>query len=161
MTADRVRAVLSEGLNTIAALEGEPGNRAEPGRGSTALMLKKLDAGGFSAVSCNSAEDLRDKADYLGVAWMKTFGRTKGLERYDHVRSVALSDAARAFEATQTDRHRFGPAMREELRRRFQERRSNGEQLFDCSDERLEGITYSLTGQCKVQWSPDRPWEAS
>jgi hypothetical protein len=36
-------------------------------RGSTDLLYKKLDAGGFSAVSRNSAEDLRDKADYLGI----------------------------------------------------------------------------------------------
>ena len=124
-------------------------------------MLKKLDAGGFSAVSRNSAEDLRDKADYLGIVWTKKLGRTKGLERYDHVRSVALSDAARAFELAKLEGQKFGPAMREELRQRFQQRRANGEQLFDCSDEHLEGIAYSLTAQCQVQWSIDRPWEVT
>src|SRR5207244_3658969 len=103
MTVDRVRAVLSSGLNATAPLIGEPDKRVEPGQGSTDLMLKKLDAGGFSVVSCNSAEDLRDKADYLGIAWTKKHGRAKGLERYDHVCSVALSDAARAFEATRMD----------------------------------------------------------
>jgi hypothetical protein len=159
MTADRVRAILTGGLNTTATLAGDPETRPEPGQGSTDLMLKKLDAGGFSAVSCNSAEDLRDKADYLGIAWTKQHGRVKGLERYDHVRSVALSDAARAFEATKTEGQTFGPAMKEDLRRRFQERRAHGEQLFDCSDEHLEGVAYSLTAQCKVQWSIDRPWE--
>lgn len=161
MTAERVRAILSEGLNSTAMLAGEPATRAEPGEGSTALLLKKLDAGGFSAVSRNSAEDLRDKADYLGIAWTKKLGRTKGLERYDHVRSLALSDAARAFEAAKTDDQRFGPAMREEFRQRIQQRRAGGEQLFDCSDEHLEGIAYSLTAQCKVQWSTDRPWEVT
>lgn len=161
MTVERVRTILTEGLNATATLAGEPASRAEPGQGSTDLLVKKLDAGGFSAVSRNSAEDLRDKADYLGIVWTKKLGRTKGLERYDHIRSVSLSDAARAFEAAKTDDQRFGPAMREELRRRFQQRRAAGEQLFDCSDEHLEGIAYSLTAQCKVQWSNDRPWEVT
>ena len=159
MTTDRVSAILNAGLNATATLAGDPNTRIEPGKGSTNLMLKKLNAGGFSAVSCNSAEDLRDKADYLGIAWTKQHGRTKGLERYDHVRSVALSDAARAFEATAIESGRFGPAMKEDLRRRFQDRRARNEQLFDCSDEHLEGIAYSLTAQCKIQWSIDRPWE--
>jgi hypothetical protein len=159
MTAERVSTILNDGLSATATLTGDPDTRIEPGQGSTDLMLKKLDAGGFSAVSCNSAEDLRDKADYLGIAWTKKLGRVKGLERYDHVRSVALSDAARAFEATKIEGQRFGPNMREDLRRRFQERRTQGEQLFDCSNEHLEGIAYSLTAQCEVQWSIERPWE--
>lgn len=159
MSVERVRSVLTRGLSTTASLAGDPNKLVELGQGSTELLLKKLDAGGFSAVSRNSAEDLRDKADYLGIAWTKKLGRTKGLERYDHVRSIALSDAARAFEATKADTQRFGPSMREDLRRRFQNRRTNGEQLFDCSDEHLEGVAYSLTAQCKVQWSSDRPWE--
>jgi hypothetical protein len=49
--------------------------------------------------------------------------------------------------------------MREDLRKRFQTRRADGEQLFDCSNDHLEGFAYSLTSQCKVQWSTERPWE--
>ena len=153
--------MLTSGLESVATLAGDPERRAEPGQGSTELLFQKLDAGGFSAVSRNSAEDLRDKADYLGIAWTKKQGRTRGLERYEHVRSLALSDAARAFEATKRDGEKFGPAMREYLRQRFSKRRAQGEQLFDCTDEHLEGITYSLTAQCEVQWSIDRPWETS
>lgn len=159
MTESRVRDILTSGLNSTAALLGDPAQRSEPGQGSTELLQKKLDAGGFSAVSTVCAEDLRDKADYLGIAWTKKHGRSKGLEKYEHVRTLALSDAARAFESTKTDEKSFGPAMREDLRQRFRERRANGEQLFDCTDEHLEGIAYSLTAQCKVQWSTDRPWE--
>ena len=161
MTGDRVRSVLTSGLESVATLAGDPERRAEPGQGSTDLLFQKLDAGGFSAVSRNSAEDLRDKADYLGIAWTKKQGRTRGLERYEHVRSLALSDAARAFEATKRESEKFGPAMREYLRQRFSERRAQGEQLFDCTDEHMEGIAYSLTAQCEVQWSIDRPWETS
>lgn len=159
MTAVRVQAILDQGMNTTAPLAGEPAKQAQLGQGSAELLIKKLDAGGFSAVSRNSATDLRDKADYLALAWTKKLGRTKGLERYDHIRSVALSDAARSFEATCVEDKYFGPAMREELRDRFQFRRAQGDQLFDCSNDHLEGFTYSLTAECQVQWSVDRPWE--
>lgn len=159
LTVDRVRSVLQEGFDSTATLVGPPDSRVEPGRGSTDLLLKKLDAGGFSAVSRNSAEDLRDKADYLGIVWTNKLGRAKGLDRYEHIRSLTLNDASRAFEASKVDGAHFGPAMREELRNRFNQRRLNGEQLFDCTDEHLEGIAYSLTAECQIQWSTDRPWE--
>lgn len=161
MTLERVRSVLNDGLNATALLAGADETLPVPGQGSTELMLKKLTAGGFSAVSCNCAEDLRDKADYLGIAWTKQHGKTKGLRYYDHVRSLALSDAARAFESTQVENGTFGPRMREEFRHRVQQRRTQGQQLYDCTDEHLEGIAYSLTAQCKVQWSINRPWEDS
>jgi hypothetical protein len=161
MTPDRVRAILTASLTSTALLTVAPEDCSEPGQGSTDLLLKKLDAGKFSAVSRTSAENLRDKADYLGIAWTKKLGRQRGLQRYEHFRSIALSDAASAFEATKTDADNFGPAMKEELRRLFHARRSRGEQLFDCTDEHLEGLAYSLTAQCMVQWSIQRPWEAS
>lgn len=159
MTASRVQAILGQGMNSTAPLAGEPEKQVQPGQGSAELLFKKLDAGGFSAVSLNSATDLRDKADYLAFAWTKKLGRAKGLERYDHIRSVALSDAARAFESTCVEGEKFGPAMREDLRNRFQARRAHGDQLFDCSNDHLEGVAYSLTAECQVQWSIDRPWE--
>ncbi len=159
ITVDRLLAILDDGINAPAPLSGEPSKWIEPGQGSTDLMFKKLDAGGFSAVSRSSAENLRDKADYLGITWTKKLGRDKGLERYDHIRSIALTDAARAFENTKSHGDPFGPTMQKDLLERFQKRKAQGEQLFDCSIEHLEGFTYSLTSQCKVQWSIDRPWE--
>lgn len=101
MTLARVQSILEHGRDSAATLAGDPTLCVEPGEGSTELLHKKLDAGGFSAVSRNSAEDLRDKADYLGIGWTKRYGRDKGLQRYDHVRSLVLSDAGRAFDATQ------------------------------------------------------------
>lgn len=149
----RVLGVLDQGLNTTATLDGDPESCVAPGTGTTGLLLKKLDAGGFSAVSRNSAEDLRDKADYLGIVWTKKHGRTLGLQRYGHVRSLVLSDAGRAFESTQREGQPFGLQMLSELRTRFQQRRQDGSQLYDCSNEHLEGFAYSLTSECKVQWS--------
>lgn len=160
MTLARVQSILEHGRDFTATLAGDPILCVEPGEGSTELLHKKLDAGGFSAVSRNSAEDLRDKADYLGIRWTKKYGHDKGLQRYDHVRSAVLSDASRAFDATQTKADGFGPAMREDLRRRFRERRTAGDQLFDSTDDHLEGIAFSLTAQCKVVWSHARPWES-
>lgn len=159
MTLTRVQDVLERGRDSRATMEGNPEQFVPPGEGSTDLLHKKLDAGGFSAVSRISAEDLRDKADYLGIRWTKQFGSSKGLARYDHVRTLVLSDAGRAFDATQTNADGFGPDMREELRRRFQDRRVSGDQLFDTTNDHLEGIAFSLTAQCKVVWSHARPWE--
>lgn len=155
----RLLALLDSGLNLTATLDGDPNTCVEPGTGATDLLLRKLDAGGFSAVSRNSALDLRDKADYLGIAWTKKHGRESGLQRYGHVRSLVLSDAARAFEATKDEGQRFGLEMLSELRSRFRNRRRERTQLFECSNEHLEGFAYSLTSQCEVQWSLDRPWE--
>lgn len=159
MTQARVLAILDRGLNETALLAGDPNSCVEPGTGTTALLRRKLDAGGFSIVSRNSAEDLRDKADYLGIVWTKKHGRTAGLQRYGHVRSLVLSDAGRAFEAAQREGQPFGLQMLSELRSRFQQRRQDGSQLYDCSNEHLEGLSYSLTSECRVQWSLDRPWE--
>ena len=161
ITLERVQAVLEAGRNSTAPLEGDPTQCISPGDGSSDLLHQKLDAGGFSAVSRNSAEDLRDKADYLGIKWIKQHGDSVGLVMYNHVRSLVLSDAGRAFDATQTEADCFGPAMREDLRCRFRERRVAGYQLYDCTDDHLEGIAFSLTAQCKVVWSHARPWESN
>lgn len=159
MTLARVERVLERGRDSKATLAGDPRRTVEPGEGSTELLHKKLDAGGFSLVSRNSAQDLRDKADYLGLAWTSKYGRTRGLQRYDHVRSLVLSDAGRAFDTTRSEVHSFGPAMREELCRRFRDRRAAGDELFDTTIDHLEGFAFSLTSQCQVVWSHARPWE--
>lgn len=160
MTLSRVQSTLEYGRDSKATLTGDPTLCVEPGEGSTELLLKKLDVGGFSVVSRNSAEDLRNKADYLGIGWTKKYGYNKGLDRYGHIRSLVLSDAGRAFDATQTEADGFGPEMREDLRRRFRDRRIAGDQLYGCTDDHLEGIAFSLTAQCKVVWSNTRPWES-
>ena len=157
----RVLDILDDGLNETATLDGTPETCVEPGTGATHLLLKKLDAGGFSAVSRNSASDLRDKADYLGMVWTKKHGRELGLQRYGHIRSLVLRDAASAFEAMKNEDHPFGLEMQTELRSRFEQRRTQGNQLYECSNEHLEGFAYSLTSECKVLWSVDRPWEAA
>lgn len=69
--SSRLLGVLEEGLNDTHALDGDPSSLVEPGGGDRGLLQKKLEAGGFSAVSQNSAADLRDKADYLGFAWTR------------------------------------------------------------------------------------------
>ena len=160
MTVSRVQTCLEQGRDSAAALAGDLNLVVKPGEGSTELLHQKLDAGGFSVVSRNSAVDLRDKADYLGIAWINKHGHDKGLRRYDHIRSLVLSDAGRAFDATQTKADGFGPVMRDDLRGRFRSRRKAGDEIYDCTDDHLEGIAFSLTAQCEVVWSHARPWES-
>lgn len=155
----RLLAVLEAGINVVAPLSTDPALLVRPGGGSSDLLEKKLDAGGFSAVSRNSAVDLRDKAEYLGIAWTQKHGYEKGLQQYSHIRSLVLSDSARAYEIAKDKGATFGLSMLEELRQRLRARRQSGTQLYECSDEHLEGVAYALTSECKVQWSKDRPWE--
>jgi len=159
MTLARITHVLEAGRDGQATLDGDPNQHVPPGEGSTDLLRIKLDCGGFSAVSRNSAEDLRDKADYLGIKWTQQFGHVRGLERYNHILSLVWSDASRAFDASRTEVDHFGPAMRERFRQLVRVRRRNGDQLFDCTDDHLEGFAFSLTSQCKLSWSNSRPWE--
>ena len=159
ISVERLRGALDLGLNDASSLRADPSTLIEPGTGDRSLLHKKLDAGGFSAVSRNSADDLRDKADYLGLVWIQKHGREDGLQRYGHVRSLVLSDAAAAFEAIKEAPAPFGVAMLAELRRRLRTRRSHGATLYDCSEEHLEGHAYAMTAECRVQWSLDRPWE--
>jgi hypothetical protein len=159
MTLARIARVLEAGRDSLATLDGDPTHHVDPGEGCTDLLRMKLDAGGFSAVSRNLAEDLRDKADYLGIRWTKQFGQSNGLSRYNHILSLVWTDASRAFDASRTERDGFGPAMRERLRQLIRDRRNNGDQLFDCTDDHLEGFAFSLTAQCKIIWSNARPWE--
>lgn len=159
MDQGRILRILDQGLDDLATLEGDPHSLIDLGAGNSDLLQKKLDAAGFSAVSRNSAEDLRDKADYLGLVWTKKQGRNAGLQRYAHVRSLVLSDAARAFENSEREDEKFGIQMLSDLRERFRKRRQERSQLYDCTDEHLEGFAYALTSECKIVWSSDRPWE--
>jgi len=156
----RILDILNQGLNEMALLEGDPESWSVPGTKASDLLLMKLEAGGFSAVSYNSAKDLRDKAEYLGIKWEKKYGNTSGRRRYDHIRSLVLSDSASAFEISRIEDKPFGIQMLSELRARFKQRRQDGSQLFDCTKEHLEGFAYILTSECKVDWSLHRPWEA-
>lgn len=159
MTADRVRLVIETGRDAKALLAGAPANQPEPAEGGTETLIAKLDAGGFSAISRDSAINLRDKADYLALVWLARLGKEKMLARYDHIQTLVWSDASRAFESTKSDSDAFGPDMREALRSRFLARRHERSELYDCTDEHLEGFAYMLTSACKVRWSKRLPWE--
>jgi hypothetical protein len=156
----RLLRVLEDGVSAAASLDGAPELLPELGLGSPDLLASKLDAGGFSSISRNSAMDLRDKAEYLAIGWTKKLGREGGLQRYSHVRSLVWRDAARAYEAAKSKGDPFGAEMLDQLRQRLEARRAARDMIYDCSVEHLEGFAFSLTSECKVDWSLARPWEA-
>ena len=160
MTYSRIDEILDAHKGSTAALLRDLDDSAVPEKGSTDLLRRKLEVGGFSVVSSTSAEDLRDKADYLRTRWISKYGSLRGQQRGEHVSSLVLNDASRAFEAAASDVMRFGPAMREHLRGRFLMRRNANDNLYDTTDEHLEGFAYLLTARCKVAWSHERPWES-
>ena len=158
---ERVNGALDRGFEGDAPLRRTSQALEQSNPDQIPLMRRKLDTGGFSYVSCNAAENLRDAAEYLGVVWLRKYGPEHGKTRYDHIRSVALTEAARSFERTNQLEATFGPDMLREFLERIRRRRLNGEQLYDCTDDHIEGFAYSLTAQCQVVWSTERPWEES
>ena len=140
----RVLHTLEQGLAETALLEGNPEFWSEPGRGSSDLLLKKLDAGGFSAVSRNSAEDLRDKADYLGIVWIKKYGQHQGFSDTVMCGHLCSTMPQELLKPQRVRSIRLALQMLSELRSRFQQRRTEGSQLYECSNEHLEGFAYSL-----------------
>ncbi len=122
--------------------------------GASVRLEKKLSAGGFSAISLNSAKDLRDKADFQALEWVNWLGDSEGLARRSHIRSLVLTDCADAYEHVKAEGKKFGLEMLKEFRSRIRLRRSGGgATLCDCLDEHREGYAYVLTGECKVWWS--------
>lgn len=154
LSAERVQRSLNSSLTSASMLASGTPPRPEIGIAGRTKLDIKLEAGGFSAVSINAAKDLRDKAEFHSLEWMHQFGEREGLRRHDHVRSIALRDAADAFEQSKSTALPFGIAMRDALKAHFQKRRRESTTpLFECLDEHLEGHVYSLTKECKVWWS--------
>ncbi len=155
----RLEAILNAAYRGSELLEGPAEDVPLPSAGSRSLLRQKLDAGGFSATSVDSAINLRSKAEFLGVRGTKQHGKDEGLRRYDHLRSIVLRDCADAFEDRQKPDERFGREMLEDIRTRLVARRDAGEPLFGWRKEHLEGLAFVLTGECMVRWSTDVPWE--
>lgn len=155
----RVYDVLLQGLDETIPLSCDPMDLEDIRTGSKELLRKKLTAGGFSAISTIYAEDLRDTADYAGACLIQKYGRERGLQKYHELRLKVQGDAARAYEQEKKDEDPFGLDMLSSLRDNLKNRASSREQLYGCSVEHLEGLAYSLTSQCKVIWSINRPWE--
>jgi len=156
----RIYNILLQGLNETIPLSCNPNILEDIGTDNTELLRKKLSAGGFSAVSTIYAEDLRDTADYAGMQLIQKYGKEQGLEKYHELRLKVQGDAAKEFEKNKKSNEKFGLNMLSSLRDNFKNRFSSGEQLYGCSVDHLEGLAYSLTSQCKIMWSIDRPWEA-
>lgn len=154
----RIDRVLFSAATSPSLLVGGAAALPVPCPEANSPLVRKLAAGGFSGVLINSAKDLQAKAEYQAIAWQNRYGETKGLERYEHIRSLVLHDCADAHETAKTSTTFFGKAMldalRELIRRR---RREGGASLLDCLDEHIEGYAYSLTNACEVWWVPSPP----
>jgi len=155
----KLEQILGATLQGGELLHGPLTDLPELAMPNLSLLQQKLSAGGFSALAIASAAELRDKADFLGLQWIRRYGKTVGLQRYDHIRTLVRVDCADAFDTTRSDSEPFGRTMLADLRQRFRKRRStsSGAPLFGCLDEHLEGYAYLLTAECSVWWSSDKP----
>jgi len=160
VVVERVQAVLEASSAGTVLLVDDLGDSILGDDDDLSLLTRKLDAGGFSAVSINSADDLRNKAEYMGLRWQAQHGR-RGFERYSHLRSIVWADVATAYEATKDQDDPFGIEMLKALRELFTARLEGENDTYGVTREHLEGLAYRLTAQCQVAWSRSRPWEAA
>lgn len=123
------------------------------------LLRKKLSAGGFSVVSTTFAEDLCDASDYAGMKLVQKYGKEIGLQKYNELKLKVQGDSARAFEQAKQAADPFGVQMLDNLRVEIKERVNSNEDLYGYTSGHLEGLAYTLTSQCKIAWSINRPWE--
>lgn len=153
-TADRVRSLLAESIRATSLLvTGDGSPKISSGEARTRLA-KKLEAGGLSVVSINSAKDLHASAIHRILEFKDRFGETEALRRYQHLRAVVQKECAAAHEDTKSTKNLFGRKMQVTLRSRLSEKivKDNSD-LFDCREDHLEGIAYELTDGCRVWWS--------
>jgi len=158
-TKQRVYDALLQGLDETIPLSCDPMDLEDICTENTELLRKKLTAGGFSAVSIGYAEELRNTADYAGLCLMQKYGYKQGLQKYHELRLKVYGDAANAYEIKNNNSMKFGLDMLLTLKEILKNRFLSGEQLYGYTKEHLEGLAYSLTSQCKIIWSVDRPWE--
>ncbi len=149
----RVDGILARATSTPSLLAALQPAGSLAAAGTPAVLEQKLEAGGFSIVSVNSAQDLRTKADVQALTWAAQVGEGEAIRRRDHIRSIVLHDCAEAEEATKATGEPYGPAMRTSLREHLKSRLNDGTPLFDSLIEHLEGHAYALTSECKVWWS--------
>lgn len=130
--------------------------------GSEKLLELKLDAGGLSITTLNSAIDLKNSVEYLGQRWLTRHGAEVTKTRLRDIRSQVLRDASVAFENTkQNNEQLFGAKMLHELRLALERRASDAAAVFNCTKEHLEGFAFQLSSECAIDWSLNRPWEAA
>jgi hypothetical protein len=158
-TKQRVYDTLLQGLDETIPLSCDPMDLEDICTENTELLRKKLTAGGFSAVSIGYAEELRNTADYAGLCLMQKYGHKQGLQKYYELSLKVYGDAANAYEIKNKNTVKFGFDMLLTLKENIKNRFLSGEQLYGYTKEHLEGLAYSLTSQCKILWSIDRPWE--
>lgn len=156
---NRVINILLQGYEEAIPLSCDPNELENIRTDGTELLRKKLTAGGFSAISIGYGEKLRNISDYAGLCLIQKYGRIQGLQKYHELRLKVRGDAASEYERNKKDDRKFGFDMQLSLRDALKKRISSGEPLYGYSAEHLEGLAYSLTSQCEIAWSTDRPWE--
>ncbi len=126
-------------------------------KGSMKTELK-LSKGGVSKQSISLAKDNKHHAEYLLIQWSHKLNNVETDRRYQHLRSLALTECTEAFDDAYCADKPFGSQMLKKVRKRIRKRvDDNREKLFDCSYEHLMGMVSILTEECKVWWSDPFP----
>lgn len=118
----------------------------------------KLTKGGISKQSINLAKENKYHAEFLLAKWSHKLTEVDADRRYQHLRSIALTECTEAFDDAYSAEEPFGSLMLTKVRKRIRKRvDDNRDELFDCSYEHLMGMVSILTEECTVWWSDPFP----
>lgn len=128
------------------------------------IMETKMAVGGISLGDIQLAKDHRASAEKLLLEWSYKYSTTQAAERYEHLKTLVLTEAQEAHNATRNPRRLFGQAMLAEVQRRLRARfDADRARFLGSSYEHALGIAGMATEECRLWWSRefDIPKEGS
>jgi hypothetical protein len=154
ITEDTIQRILQQSITSKTLLRTwDPVSLPELPKGMR-TMVRKMTTGGISVSNINLFKDYKYSAGVLFSEWIHKYSRKKATERYEHLRTIVLTECQEAYDSTKDDDEPFGEKMLSDVRRRLRDRHSNEKNsLFGCHYEHLLGIAGTLTEDCPVKWS--------
>lgn len=152
---DEVREIIRGAADRAALLKSKDGSNASRLPATSAVALRKLDAGGVNVHTVGVLDDLRSSAEFE-IANRLYRDEAKAVDaEYDHlsVLVATLAEDAR-LQVSGDESGRYGPAMYQELRKRLRKQcEAQPQSVRGFTPEQLTGIAMMLTEQCRVWWS--------
>lgn len=145
ITAPEMNAFL--GLN-VETVDDNP-ERSE-------IMEMKMNCGAISQTSIANMNTLRENSEQFFLKeFYKSQSSVDSQRKYTHIKNVVKNESIEAHEQVEKDDKPYGKEMMKEIEGRLKQISSETpDKVLGCKYEVLKGLVGSLTGECKVQFSP-------
>lgn len=154
ITEDTIQRILQQSITPETLLRTwGPVSLPELPKGMR-IMVRKMTTGGIPVSNINLFKDYKFSAQVLLIGWFHKYDEEKATERYEHLRTIVLTECQEAYDSIKDNDEPFGEKMLSDIRRRLRDRHSDEKNsLFGCHYEHLLGIAGILTEDCPVRWS--------